>query len=130
MIKKNYHVKDEEVLRYIPYVGENKDIDLTEVYKFEVLTPKDKENLERMSFEVIDAGSKTYCRIVEEYLKMNDLTMEQVLQIIESPLKKATQIPSLLKQRIHLVMEIWEEKTFIPLKTVIHDMYVPGNMLT
>jgi hypothetical protein len=47
-IRKNHHVKDEEVLRYVPYFGENEDIDLTEAYKIEVRTPKEEEDLERI----------------------------------------------------------------------------------
>jgi len=48
-IRKNYHVKDEEVLRYVPYFGETDDIDLAEVYKIEVRSPEEEEELERMS---------------------------------------------------------------------------------
>jgi hypothetical protein len=46
-IRKNYPVKDEEVLRYVPYFGENEDVDLSETYKVEVRTPEEEEDLER-----------------------------------------------------------------------------------
>jgi hypothetical protein len=128
-IRKNHHVKDEEVLRYVPYFGESEDIDLTEAYKIEVRTPEEEENLERISLEVTDAGSKIYSRIVEQYLETNGLNVEQVLKVIDEPLKKATEAPSLLKQRIHRVAEIWEEKTSIPLEDVL-DAYVSDDILT
>jgi hypothetical protein len=50
-IRKNHHVKDEEVLRYVPYFGETDDIDLTEAYKIEVRTPDEEEDLERIYFQ-------------------------------------------------------------------------------
>jgi hypothetical protein len=46
-IRKNYPAKDEEVLRYVPYFGENEDVDLTDAYKVEVRTPEEEEDLER-----------------------------------------------------------------------------------
>ena len=36
-IRKNHHVKDEEVLHFIPYFGETDDVDLTDSYKVEVV---------------------------------------------------------------------------------------------
>lgn len=47
-IRKNHHVKDEDILRYVPYFGETDDIDLTEAYKIEVRTPEEEEDLERI----------------------------------------------------------------------------------
>jgi len=47
-IRKNHHVKDEEVLRYVPYFGETDDVDLTEAYKVEVRSVEEEEDLERM----------------------------------------------------------------------------------
>ena len=46
-IRKNHHVKDEEVLRYVPYFGETDDVDLTEAYKVEVRSVEEEEDLER-----------------------------------------------------------------------------------
>jgi hypothetical protein len=46
-IRKNHHVKDEEVLRYVPYFGETDDVDLTEAYKVEVRSVGEEEDLER-----------------------------------------------------------------------------------
>jgi hypothetical protein len=48
-IRKNHHVKDEEVLRYVPYFGETDDVDLAEVYKVEVRSVEEEEDLECMS---------------------------------------------------------------------------------
>lgn len=48
-IRKNHHVKDEEVLRYVPYFGETDDVDLTEAYKVEVRSVEEEEDLERES---------------------------------------------------------------------------------
>jgi len=45
-IRKNHHVKDEEVLRYVPYFGETDDVDVTEAYKFEVRDVQEEEDLE------------------------------------------------------------------------------------
>lgn len=45
-IRKNHHVKDEEVLRYVPYFGETDDVDLSEVYKVEVRSVGEEEELE------------------------------------------------------------------------------------
>ena len=45
-IRKNHHVKDEEVLHFIPYFGENDDVDLTDSYKVEVRDPDEEEELE------------------------------------------------------------------------------------
>ena len=49
-IRKNHHVKDEEVLRYVPYFGETDDVDLTEVYKVEVRSVDEEEELEGIPF--------------------------------------------------------------------------------
>ena len=46
-IRKNHHVKDEEVLRYVPYFGEADDVDLTDTYKVEVRSIGEEEDLER-----------------------------------------------------------------------------------
>ena len=51
-IRKNHHVKDEEVLRYVPYFGETDDVDLTEAYKVEVRSVEEEEDLERMTSRV------------------------------------------------------------------------------
>ena len=48
-IRKNHHVKDEEVLRYVPYFGETDDVDLTDAYKVEVRSVGEEEDLERNS---------------------------------------------------------------------------------
>ena len=45
-IRKNHHVKDEEVLRYVPYFGETDDVDLTDAYKVEVRSVGEEEDLE------------------------------------------------------------------------------------
>jgi hypothetical protein len=45
-IRKNHHVKDEEVLRYLPYFGETDDVDLTDAYKVEVRSVGEEEDLE------------------------------------------------------------------------------------
>jgi len=45
-IRKNHHVKDEEVLRYVPYFGETDDVDLSETYKVEVRSVGEEEDLE------------------------------------------------------------------------------------
>lgn len=46
-IRKNHHVKDEEVLRYVPYFGESDDVDLQDTYKVEVRSIGEEEDLER-----------------------------------------------------------------------------------
>ena len=46
-IRKNHHVKDDEVLRYVPYFGEADDVDLTDVYKVDVRSVDHEEYLER-----------------------------------------------------------------------------------
>jgi hypothetical protein len=51
-IRKNHHVKDEEVLRYVPYFGENDDVELSEAYKMEVRSVQEEEDLERMFFKL------------------------------------------------------------------------------
>lgn len=48
-IRKNHHVKDEEVLRYLPYFGETDDVDLTDAYKVEVRSVGEEEDLECIS---------------------------------------------------------------------------------
>ena len=45
-IRKNHHVKDEEVLRYVPYFGETDDVDVTEAYKVEVRDVQEEEDVE------------------------------------------------------------------------------------
>ena len=51
-IRKSHHGKDEDILRYVPYFGETDDIDLTEVYKIDVRTPEEEEDLESMDVTV------------------------------------------------------------------------------
>lgn len=51
-IRKNHHVKDEEVLRYVPYFGENDDVELSEAYKMEVRSVQEEEDLERMLYKL------------------------------------------------------------------------------
>jgi hypothetical protein len=42
-IRRNYHAKDEEVLRYVPYFGETDDVDLSDIYKVEVHSVPEQE---------------------------------------------------------------------------------------
>jgi hypothetical protein len=48
-IRQSYHVRDEGVLRYMPYLGEKDDIDLGRLYKLEIHTVQMVETLERKS---------------------------------------------------------------------------------
>jgi hypothetical protein len=60
---------------------------------------------------------------VERYLETNNLTVEQVLKVLDEPLRKAvTEATSSLKARVIRIAEQWEEKTKIPLEDVL-DAY-------
>ena len=57
---------------------------------------------------------------MERYLETNGLTVEQVLKVLDEPLRKAVaESASSLKSKIHRVAEIWEEKTKTPLEDVL-----------
>jgi hypothetical protein len=49
-IRKNHHVKDEEVMRYVPYFGEADDVDLTDTYKVDLRSVGEEEDLECTHF--------------------------------------------------------------------------------
>jgi hypothetical protein len=120
-IRKNNHVKDDDVLRYVPYFGETDDIDLTEAYKVEVRTAEEEEDLERNSHvnKGLTIGSKILTRIVERYLDINSVTIEQVLKVLEEPPKKLQ--ASSFEINVQRLAEDWEDKTGIRLEFVIES---------
>jgi hypothetical protein len=129
-IRKNNHVKDDDVLRYVPYFGETDDIDLTEAYKVEVRTAEEEEDLER-TFHVnrrLTIGSKILTRIVERYLEINSVTVEQASKILlDEPVKKLQASP--LEAKVQRLAEEWEDKTEISLEFVIesYDLKKPSK---
>jgi hypothetical protein len=129
-IRKNNHVKDDDVLRYVPYFGETDDIDLTEAYKVEVRTAEEEEDLER-TFHVnrrLTIGSKILARIVERYLEINSVTVEQASKILlDEPVKKLQ--ASSFEAKVQRLAEEWEDKTEISLEFVIesYDLKKPSK---
>jgi len=123
-IRKNHHVKDEEVLRYVPYFGESDDIDFKEVYRIEVRSPEEEEELERTLLlgGYADLGAKNLSRIVERFLEINGLTVDQTLPILEdeeNSKKTNSEAVSLLRSRVLRVADYWEEKTDVELDKVL-----------
>ena len=130
-IRKNNHVKDDDVLRYVPYFGETDDIDLSEAYKVEVRTAEEEEDLER-NFHVnrkLTIESKILTRIVERYLEINSVTVEQALKVLDEPLKKLQ--ASSFEIKVQRLAEEWEEKTGICLEFVFesYDLKMPSTLM-
>jgi hypothetical protein len=120
-IRKNNHVKDDDVLRYVPYFGEEDDIDLTEVYKVEVRTVEEEEDLERILTPIreVTLGSKILARIVERYLEINDVTPEQTLSALSDDIR--TSPPTPLEAKIIKLAVEWRQKTELELYFVIES---------
>lgn len=120
-IRKNNHVKDDDVLRYVPYFGEEDDIDLTEVYKVEVRTVEEEEDLERILTPIreVTIGSKILARIVERYLEINDVTPEQTLSALSDDVR--TSPPTPLEAKIIKLAAEWRQKTEFELYFVIES---------
>ena len=119
-IRKNHHVKDEEVLRYVPYFGETDDVDLTEAYKVEVRSVEEEEDLERESpfsgrICVYCLGGKILSRIVERYLAINNVTVDQAIKALDENAKKSD--PMTIK--VDELQEAWFQKTLIDLEDVL-----------
>jgi hypothetical protein len=120
-IRKNNHAKDDDVLRYVPYFGEEDDIDLTEVYKVDVRTVEEEENLERIFIQIqkVTTGSKILARIVERYLEINDVTPEQTLSALADDIR--TSPPNPLEAKIIKLDIEWRQKTEFELFFVIES---------
>jgi len=120
-IRKNHHVKDEEVLRYVPYFGETDDVDLSEVYKVEVRGVGEEEDLECKCSVVIElmAVCKILSRIVEKYLEISGLTVDQVVKFLKDGKGKS----DTLSNKIRNVKEVWDKRTEIDLEDVLEWYY-------
>lgn len=123
-IRKNNHVKDDDVLRYVPYFGEEDDIDLSEVYKVEVRTVEEEEDIERIltTIQEITIGSKIFTRIVERYLEINDVTPEQGLNALSDDVRTEPLNP--LEIKFQKLAAEWRQKTETELYSVIESYYV------
>jgi len=125
-IRKNHHVKDEEVLRYVPYFGENDDVELSEAYKMEVRSVQEEEDLERILFKllVLTIVCKILSRIVERYLEINNVTVEQAIKALDESSGKAK--ADALTLKVERLKEQWDSKTDIDFEAVL-DTYCPYN---
>jgi len=116
-IRKNHHVKDEEVLRYVPYFGETDDVDLSEVYKVEVRGVGEEEDLERKCSFTLELMTvcKILSRIVEKYLEISGLTVDQVVKFLKDGKGKS----DTLSNKIRNVKDVWDKRTQIDLEDVL-----------